>query len=150
MRRLVASVVILALTLGGVGAAGAATKPKPKPVAPCTERTLVLSAMPVELNAVLARLDRASGVTTKTIGGHDYYFGRYGRARLVLTLTGIGPANARHAIDAATDAFWCGRRPAFREVVFSGVAGGDYIGDVVVPSSWSYRIPGGGGLVEAD
>jgi nucleoside phosphorylase len=150
MRRLVALLAALALVAGGAGAADAKSKPKPKPVPLCPQQTLVLSAMPVELNAVLARLDRPAGVTRETIGGHDYYLGRSGHASLVLTLTGIGPANARRAVDAAADAFRCGHRPAFREVVFSGVSGGDYIGDVVVPSSWAYEFAHSGGLVSVD
>jgi nucleoside phosphorylase len=142
VRRLLASFVSLALLASFVaaGAADAKTKSTAKrPVAFCPLRVLVLSAMPVELSAVMARLDPVAGKpTTTTIGGHDYYLVRYRGASLVLTLTGIGSVNARHAIDAAFAAFPCGRTTAIREVVFSGVAGGDYIGNVIVPAAWTY------------
>jgi nucleoside phosphorylase len=143
VRRFVALLAALALVAGGAGAASAKPKPKPKPVPICVSRTLVLSAMPVELGAVLARVDRKFGVQTKTVGGHDYYLATYRGTPLVLTVTGIGPVNAKRAVNAALDAFTCGRRPGIREIVFSGVAGGDYIGDVVVPAKWDFRFPTG-------
>jgi nucleoside phosphorylase len=145
VRRLLACLASVALlaSVAGAGAAGAATKPKPNPKLPaphplCVPRLLVLSAMPVELSAVVARLPPVFGKpAAMTVNGHDYYIARYGGDSLVLTLTGIGPANARHAIDAAFGAFRCGKQSAIREVVFSGVAGGDYIGDVIVPARWT-------------
>ncbi len=140
VRRVLASVTSLALLASAVaaGAADAKTKSKPLPAPYCAPRLLVLSAMPVELSAVMARLDPQYGKpATTTVGGHDYYLGRFRGGSLVLTLTGIGPANARHAIDAAFDAFRCGKQSAIREVVFSGVAGGDDIGDVIVPARWT-------------
>ena len=146
VRRILASLVSLAL-LASAFAAGSADaktkKPKPLPAPLCAQKLLVLSAMPVELSAVLARLDDpvTGKPTTTTIAGHDYYLTRYHGTSLVLTLTGIGPANARHAVDAALAAFPCGRRgSAIREVVFSGVAGGDYIGNVVVPIAWKFGV----------
>jgi nucleoside phosphorylase len=143
MRRLVASLVALALTVGGIGAsgaAGAATKKKLLPMPLCPPRILVLSAMPVELSAVMARylgFRHAVPLTTKTIGGHDYYLGSFDGASIVFAQTGIGPANAKRATDAAFSAFPCKAGPPFREAVFSGVAGGDYIGDVIVPELWT-------------
>jgi nucleoside phosphorylase len=142
VRRILASLVSLAL-LGSAVFAGAADakatkkKPLPRPFYYCPPQTLVLSAMPVELSAVLARLDRTPKFTTKTVNGHDYYLGRAHGRSVVLGLTGIGPVNARHALDAALDAFPCPKHGStIHEVVFSGVAGGDYIGDVIVPSMW--------------
>ncbi|MBV9098140.1 MAG: hypothetical protein JO079_08780 [Frankiaceae bacterium] len=139
MRRCLAALVALALTASAVaaGAADAKTKKKPPPIYYCPPQTLVLSAMPVELSAVLARLDPTPKFTTKTVNGHDYYLGRLHGRSLVLTLTGIGPANAKHGLDAALDAFLCPKHGStIQEVVFSGVAGGDNIGDVVVPAIW--------------
>lgn len=141
MRRILASLVSLAL-LGSALVAGAAdakaTKKKPPPpIYFCAPRTLVLSAMPVELSAVLARLDPTAKFTTKPVNGHDYYLGSYHGRPLVLALTGIGPVNARHALDAALDAFPCPKHGStIHEVVLSGVAGGDNIGSVVVPGMW--------------
>jgi nucleoside phosphorylase len=139
MRRLVALLAASALALGGAGAADAKSKPKPK--LPCPQRILVLSAMPVELSAVLAR--RAAldfwhaKVTTKTIDGHDYYLADYRGAQLVMTMTGIGPINAKRVTDAAFSAFTCGGASNIGEVLFAGVAGGDDIGNVVVPARWT-------------
>jgi len=141
MRRLVAILAALALTFGAAGVAAAKSKPKPKPKPLlCPPRVLVLSAMPVELGAVLSRLAAQvprTKLTTETIAGHDYYLGTYRGDSVVATMTGIGPANAKKATEAAFTAFGCKGRAAFREVVFSGVAGGDYIGNVVVPARWT-------------
>jgi nucleoside phosphorylase len=79
----------------------------------------------------------AAPLTTKTIAGHDYYLGTFDGASIIFAQTGIGPANAKRASEAAFDAFTCKAGPAFRAVLFSGVAGGDYIGDVVVPDRWT-------------
>ena len=95
----------------------------------CGPRTLVLSAMPVELGPLLAQ---TTSRTTVTVAGHDYYVGRLRGRDVVLTLTGIGPVNATATTKAALAAFGC-----VRSVVFSGVAGGDYIGDVIVPTRWT-------------
>jgi len=126
-RRLFASVALLASVLG-VGSARAAQAPT------CAQRTLVLSAMPVELQPLLAHTTARRTVTSS---GHDYFLGRLSGRDVVLTLTGIGPVNARHATQAALGAFRCGHRSAINGVVFSGVAGGDYIGDVAVPTRWT-------------
>jgi hypothetical protein len=55
----------------------------------------------------------------------------------VLALTGIGPVNARQATRQALHDLRCGGQPAVTAIVFSGVAGGAHIGDVVVPSRWT-------------
>jgi hypothetical protein len=52
-------------------------------------------------------------------------------------MTRIGPVNATAATKLALKTFRCGSRPGFSAAVFSGVAGGDYIGDVAVPSRWT-------------
>jgi nucleoside phosphorylase len=90
--------------------------------------------MPVELGPLVAKEKVAKTVTVK---GHAFYVGRLRGHRVVLTLTGIGPVNARHVTREAIATFRCGRRPGIRAVVFSGVAGGDDIGDVTVPARWT-------------
>jgi hypothetical protein len=50
----------------------------------------------------------------------------------ILALTGIGLKNATQTTQAAFDHFGC-----FSAVVFSGTSGGDFIGDVMVPSRWT-------------
>jgi nucleoside phosphorylase len=100
----------------------------------CTQRTLVVSAMPIELGPILAQEKVQRTVTT---GGHDYFVGRLRGHDVVLSLTNIGPVNATRAAEAALRTFRCGKRPGIDAIVFSGVAGGDYIGDVIVPTTWT-------------
>jgi len=140
--------VTLALLASAGAAEAKSTKVKKMPAPPCPQRVLVLSAMPVELGAVLARYGAVAPkpkpkLETKTIAGHDYYVGQYGRRNLVMTMTGIGPMNAKAATAAAFAAFTCHGRSEISEVVFSGVAGGDYIGDVIVPAQWTNASPHG-------
>lgn len=140
MRRLLASLVTLALLASAGAAEAKSTKVKKMPAPPCPPKTLVLSAMPVELSAVIARyagFRHSAPVVTKTINGRDYYVGTFDGSSIVFTQTGIGPANAKRATDAAFAAFPCKGGPPFRDAVFSGVAGGDYIGDVIVPDRWT-------------
>lgn len=104
-------------------------------VAPtCVRRTLVVSAMPVELGPLIAQEKVAK---TVTVGDHDYFVGRLRGHDVVLSLTGIGPVNARHVTEQALAHFRCRTGAAIGAVVFSGVAGGDFIGNVTVPTRWS-------------
>lgn len=100
----------------------------------CTPRILVLSAMPVEIAPLIAatHVDR----TIRT-DGRDYVVGRLSGHDAVLTLTGIGPVNATRQTQRALAQFRCGHRSGISALVFSGVAGGDYIGDVTVPDRWT-------------
>ena len=90
--------------------------------------------MPVELQPLLSRtrLER-----TTTVAGHRYFVGRLSGRQVVLTLTGIGPVNARRTTAAALEAFRCGSRSGLDGIAFSGVAGGDDIGNVAVPDRWT-------------
>lgn len=122
-----AAALLLPLAPGVTAPADAAT--------PCDhDRTLVLSAMPIELAPLIAA---AGPVQTVTRGGRDYTFGRLGGHDVVMALTGIGPVNARHNTRQALRDLRCDGRPMVRSMVFSGVAGGAHIGDVVVPSRWT-------------
>lgn len=100
----------------------------------CVRRTLVLSAMPVELDPLFAKtkVDK-----TVTAAGHDFVVGTLQGHQVVLSLTGIGPVNATNRTEQAFKLFTCNGRPAFDGVVFSGVAGGDWIGSVTVPVRWT-------------
>src|SRR6185369_13159281 len=55
---------------------------------------------------------------------------------VVLGLTGIGLTDARNTTSAALDGL-ASRGISVSAIVFSGVAGGPNIGDVVVPDRWS-------------
>ena len=127
--------LLLIATLCAVGGfAGVAQGSASARLHPCTERVLVLSAMPVELAPLLAqtRVEK-----TVTVAGRDFYVGRLGATPVVLALTGIGPVNATNVTRAALSGLNCSNAGHFKAVVFSGVAGGDYIGDVIVPFRWT-------------
>jgi nucleoside phosphorylase len=112
---------------------------------PCVGRTLLLSAMPVELAPLLRH---TTVPRTSTAEGRTFYVGRLRGHAVVLALSGIGPVNARATTRAALRHFRCGSRSAISAVVFSGVAGGARIGDVVIPSRWT--LDGGKHFVAAD
>src|SRR5437899_591703 len=100
----------------------------------CVRRTLVVSAMPVELQPLLAH---TAAPHTITVTGHHYFVGSLSGRDVVLTLTGIGPVNAGQATQAALTAFRCGHGGGINGIAFSGVAGGNFIGNVAVPTRWT-------------
>jgi nucleoside phosphorylase len=104
-----------------------ATDAEPAPSGPCI---LVLGAMPLEIGPILDRTTRSGPAVT--IDGRRFYPGRLMGRDVVLAMTGIGLENAEQATRAAFSGF-----PCIRGVVFSGVAGGEWIGDVVVPERWT-------------
>jgi nucleoside phosphorylase len=129
----IATLCAIGLIAGGAGLAGPA---RAGPVghhraAGCAPRTLVLSAMPVELSPLLIQ-------EKVIIDDHAFYKGRLVGHRVILALTGIGPVNATHVTHEAIRHFRCANgRKAIRAIVFSGVAGGDFIGNVNVPTRWT-------------
>ena len=138
IRRLLLCVVLLAGALVTTSAQAAA---RPH----CESRILVLSAMPVELGPLFAATTSRS---TVTYDGHDYYLGRLRGRDVALSLTGIGPVNATRVSRSALAHFRCGSRSALTSVLFSGVAGGDAIGNVIVPTAWT--LDAGRHIVAAD
>src|SRR5207244_2992608 len=66
-----------------------------------------------------------------------FFVGRLRGNNVVLAMTRIGPVNATTTTRLALRTFRCGDRPGISAAVFSGVAGGDYIGDVAVPTRWT-------------
>jgi nucleoside phosphorylase len=114
--------------IGATGATGRAAAPG------CVPRTLVLSAMPIELGPLLTQ---EKVQRTLTVAGHDFFVGTLRGHDVVLSLTGIGPVNATARTKQALRTFRCGHRPGISSVVFSGVAGGDWIGNVNVPDRWT-------------
>jgi nucleoside phosphorylase len=121
-RAMLAAAVVLAISALG---------PAARADAACAPRVLVLSAMPLELDplvahAVLERTDR--------VGDRTFYVGTLPGRRVVLAMSGIGLVNAQQTAEAALSHFGCG----FAAIVFSGVAGSrQEIGDVVVPRRWT-------------
>jgi hypothetical protein len=111
--------------VAGVGAAKGSS---------CVRRTLILSAMPIEIGPIYAKTRVEKTVTAD---GHDFFVGTLQSHDVVLSLTGIGPVNAAHRAEQALKLFACNGRPGFDGIVFSGVAGGDWIGNVTVPVRWT-------------
>ncbi|HUY64514.1 MAG TPA: hypothetical protein VMV14_08375 [Acidimicrobiales bacterium] len=140
MRRIqlggVCFVVVLLNALGGVTVAplsGAASAD-----VSCPQQVLVLSAMPLELDPLLAKatVDLRHPVM---LNSRPFVFGTLEGNRVIMGLTGIGPENALAATQGAFARFRCADGTSeISDVVFSGTSGGDYIGDVSVPASWSY------------
>jgi nucleoside phosphorylase len=128
-RRALAVAAGAAMLAGPVPAIAAATGG-----ASCRPRTLVLSAMPIELGPLLAQ-EKVQRIVT--VGGHDFFVGTLRGHDVVLSLTGIGPVNATARTKLALRTFRCGHASGIRSVVFSGVAGGDWIGSVTVPDRWT-------------
>jgi nucleoside phosphorylase len=94
---------------------------------------LVLAAMPLELNPLLAR-GRLDGNWTQQIDGRTFYRGTLAGVDTVLAMTGIGTTNAAQTFAAALRFRGC----RIRGVVFSGVAGSkERIGDVTVAQRWT-------------
>ncbi len=124
-----AALVVAVPTTASAGTASAATGSASQ----CTPHLLVLSAMPLELDPLVAA---ASIDPTRTVvlNGRSFYQGTLRGNDVIMSLTGIGLVNAKRSTEAAFQHFRCGSRPAISGVVFSGTSGGDYIGDVIVPT----------------
>jgi hypothetical protein len=101
------------------------------------ERVLILSAYSPE-GAVLLQAAGVDGPEDQVgvFNGRRFFAGRLGAHDVVLGLTGIGLVDAHNTTAAALDWFSDnGITP--KAIVFSGVAGGPNIGDVVVPDRWT-------------
>jgi nucleoside phosphorylase len=97
----------------------------------CTPRVLVVSAMPLELNPLV---EQAQLTGRQTRQGRAFYAGRLAGHEVVLTMSGIGTANATATAQAGLSLPGC----RFRAALFSGVAGSIHsIGDVIVPRRWT-------------
>ena len=105
---------------------------------PCAGRTLVLAAMPLELNPLIQETDLESMVVAEPEGQapRTFYLGRLAGNDVILAMTGIGMVNAEQTARAAFAEFGS----CFRGVVFSGVAGSIHnIGDVAIAEEWTIR-----------
>lgn len=137
MRRAVVLTFVVVL-LPVIPRAALAAPPPPAP-RPCSSSLLVLSAFPAELGKILsaAALDPGPPIVAN---GRIFYTGALQHKRVIMALTGIGPANARATTQTAFSRFRCGSKPGISGVVFSGVAGAggpSAIGDVTVPNRWT-------------
>src|SRR5215831_14084813 len=100
------------------------------------ERVLILSAYSPE-GALLLQAAGVNGPEDEVgvFNGRRFFAGRIGAHDVVLGLTGIGLVNAAQTTAEALDYFESHGIVA-TGIVFSGVAGGPNIGDVVVPDRW--------------
>lgn len=134
MRR-VLRVLVTSVALSGVlgsGLAAAAHAAGSSPASGCSNPVLIVSAMPLELNPLVAAAKLTAA--PERVNGHTFYSGTLAGTRVVMTLSGIGPANARETATAAFEHFRC----PFAAALFSGVAGTVHnIGDVMIPSRWT-------------
>jgi nucleoside phosphorylase len=128
--------VLVAALVAGLWAGGAGAGTVVASGAPCTPRLLLLSAFPAEIGLLLDEAD-VDPARTVTIDGQRFYVGTLRGNEVVLALTGIGMNNATAVTEAAFDHFACDTGPGISGVVFTGVAGGRFIGDVVVPARWT-------------
>lgn len=106
---------------------GEASGAAPRAVCPI----LVESALPLEIAPILA----AAQVDPHPVwvdGGKGFWAGTVEGKRAIFAITGIGMVNSKAVTTAAFSHFGC-----FSAVVFSGTAGGDFIGDVMVPARWT-------------
>jgi nucleoside phosphorylase len=113
------------LLVPAVGGPAMASTPR------CMPRVLVVTAMPLELNPLVEQARLASRIESR---GRSFYVGRLAGHDVVLTMSGIGPANATATAEAGLALPGC----RFGAVLFSGVAGSVHtIGDVIVPRRWT-------------
>ena len=91
------------------------------------QRTPVLTALPAEADAILARitLDDRSAVV---VDGRHYYIGSLGGKKVIVAMMGIGMVNATDTTEAALPHFTSQSGMLVRAVVFAGVAGGSGLG----------------------
>src|SRR5436190_1166391 len=101
------------------------------------ERVLLLSAYSPE-QAVLMQAAGVDGPEDQVgvFNGRRFFAGRIGVHDVILGLTGIGLVDAARTTTEALD-YFASHGITATGVVFSGVAGGPNIGDVVVPDRWS-------------
>jgi nucleoside phosphorylase len=133
-RRVLAAALALTslVAVATVARAGATTDPAPK--VDCKPRVLVVSAMPIELSPLLSK---AKVSQTVTVDNRPFYVGRLRGHDVVLAMTRIGPVNATQTTKLALKTFRCHGHTTITAGVFSGVAGGDYIGNVAIPTRWT-------------
>jgi hypothetical protein len=103
------------------------------------QRTLVLTALPAEVDAILARTTLDPNPTV-VVNGHHFYLGSIDGKKVIVAMTGIGMVNATQPTETALDHFTPASGISIDAMVFSGVAGGSgrtEIGDVAVPARWT-------------
>ncbi len=124
------------LALVVIGCLAVPVQARASAVPACTNRVLILTAMPLELNPIIAKasVERQQTVQPAGEAPRTFYFGSLAGSEVVMAMTGIGMVNASQTTTAAFAKFGT----CFRGVVFSGVAGSTYnIGDVAIADEWA-------------
>ncbi|MGH7860146.1 MAG: hypothetical protein ACREQY_22700, partial [Candidatus Binatia bacterium] len=108
------------------------------PAASADDRVLLLSAYPTEQAKLLAQAkSEGEPVTPVDVFNRRRFFtGTIGGRKVVFGLTGIGMTDAERTTADALQRL-PGHSINVIGIVFSGVAGGPNIGDVVIPERWS-------------
>jgi nucleoside phosphorylase len=99
-------------------------------------RVLLLGSYPAEIRANLA-LEQLQPKQPTVVDGHDFYVGTLVGRPVILGLSDQSPAQAYSVTAMAIKHFTC-----ISAVVFEGTAGGGStteVGDVAVPSEWTYN-----------
>lgn len=102
----------------------------------CAPSLLVLSAMPLELDPLLAAAKNVDYSDPVMLNNRPFVSGELEGNRVIMGLTGIGPENALATTTDAFARFQCDGVSEISGVVFSGTSGGPDIGDVMVPNGW--------------
>ncbi|MGH7896517.1 MAG: hypothetical protein ACREQQ_01075 [Candidatus Binatia bacterium] len=102
------------------------------------ERVLLFSAYPTEQAVLLAK---AAPVTEIGVFNHRRFFaGTIEGKNVIMGLTGIGMVNSERTATAALK-YAADNDITVKGIIYSGVAGGPNIGDVVVPDRWTDGLP---------
>jgi nucleoside phosphorylase len=134
-RRLLITATILAAAIGSAGSGAMAEEQLDEPL--CTPRTLILAAMPLELNPIIRSSTTDATDHHFMVNGRKFYEGTLAGAKVTMAITRVGMKNAEQTTQDAVDHYVQAECP-LKAMLFSGVAGSSYnIGDVTVPRLWT-------------
>ena len=100
------------------------------------ERVLIFSAYPAEQAVLLSHLQPPPSTPFAIFNGRRFFAGTIAGKSVVMGLVGIGLVNA-DATSAEAIQYFADHGITAKGIIFSGVAGGPSIGDVVVPDRWT-------------
>jgi nucleoside phosphorylase len=134
-QRLLVAVVMFVAAVGGSATTGALAVEQIDAGA-CIPRTLILSAMPLELNPIIRDSTTDASDESFIVHGRKFFEGTLAGAKVTMAMTRVGMKNAEQTTRDAV-AHYADDCP-LKAILFSGVAGSSHnIGDVTVPSRWT-------------
>ena len=108
----------------------------------CAPRTLILAAMPLELNPIIRHSTTDATDRHFMVHGRKFYEGTLAGAKVTMAITRVGMKNAEQTTQDAVHHYAHAGCP-LKAILFSGVAGSSYnIGDVTVPLRWTRSASG--------